>query len=172
MTEGHKEAILKFVQQKISQAELFDQLNIEGLMITDYALSQLEDAYKNNNAVDLEYALLLPGLKPTLHKFTNLFCQLIIENWHHNHEDIATYLQSLALPESIDSVYNAILNADQLEYLEYNNSAAFIRKCCYVLGDINTEYSVGKLKELSNSDNEIIKNYSIHQLKKRGREHN
>lgn len=52
----------------------------------------------------------------------------------------------------------------RLPFLEFDEAFALAVKCIWALGDINTPESREKLRLLSQSDNEIIRDNAINQL--------
>lgn len=87
------------------------------------------------------------------------------EPWHHQHEDIATLLDFLKSPNSIECLYKITLT--EFEYLSYDDSYALALKCIWALGNINTEESKQKLELLSKSENEIIRQNARKQLERK-----
>jgi hypothetical protein len=66
-------------------------------------------------------------------------------------------------PDCIDDIVTAMhIKCDYW----YDDGDAFIRKCSYVLGDLETPYAIQKLQELTDDNNEIIRKYASYQLKK------
>ncbi|CDG89183.1 HEAT repeat domain-containing protein [Xenorhabdus bovienii] len=65
---------------------------------------------------------------------------------------------------SVDALYQ--VSNFELDYLDFDDSYALAVKCIWGLGDIGTPEALEKLKILSISDNEIIKENAINQLKR------
>lgn len=168
MTEIEKQMIMDFSLQKISINDFKDKFDFKKQSIEDYIINSLKEAYDNENDEDIEYILLMYfSLNTFEFNITNteLLGNLIIAKWHNNHEDLAMILQKLKDPKSIIFLEKAMsLN---LDYLKYNDSESLIRKCAYALGDINVHESWETIKKLSESDNQIIKNAAIEQLKRK-----
>jgi HEAT repeat protein len=96
-------------------------------------------------------------------KTANVLRKSIKETWHNRHEDMAHILQTLKVPDCVDDIVTAMhIKCDYW----YDEGDAFIRKCAYILGDLETPYAIQKLKELTTDDNEIIRKYASIQLKK------
>ena len=94
-----------------------------------------------------------------------ILCEFIKAAWHKKHEDIALLLQFDIKHSCVESV--SVAMHLELDYM-LDKGDAFIRKCAYVLGDLGTEESIAKLKELSTSENELIKKYCSYQLERLG----
>jgi len=167
MTEKEKKLIVDFTLNKITNSEFFSQFKF-GDNIGNYIISNLQKAFKDESPEDIENILLL-YFNINDFKFDTshiqLLCDILLEKWHHSHEDLAMILQKLKDPKSISFLEKAMyLN---LEYLEYNDGESLIRKCAYALGDINSKESWNVINSLSKSDNCIISNAAIEQLDRR-----
>lgn len=128
-----------------------------------FILSLLEQAYTDKNLRDLEYAFTVSGsIEPT----TEFLCKLMVEDWHIEHEDIATTLQWRKDPKATETLYQAATM--KFDYLAYNDSHAFARKCIYALGDINSAESIDKIRKLTQVNDETICGYATHQLERIG----
>ncbi len=126
----------------------------------------LEQVYCQKNSDDLEDIFFL-GFSFDL--FTsdhvNTLCELIVEKWHYKHEDIARLLQKFKEPSSADYLQKAVLTKH--DYLAYNDGEALITKCIWALGAINTDDAKEKLYSLYKSDNQLIRQAALYQLKKK-----
>ena len=61
--------------------------------------------------------------------FVKSFSELSREEFHEEHEDIASYFQSLHLPQTIDTVYE--LATSNFEKYQWDDNFALVRKCCF-----------------------------------------
>lgn len=89
-----------------------------------------------------------------------------MESWHYRHEDIASLLQDAKSPTSIDALNKAVMT--KFGYLDFDDSYALAVKCIWALGEIGTPEAMDKLTKLSKSDNKIIRDNAINQLKRHG----
>lgn len=119
----------------------------------------IKEAIKKEDAVLLEYVLIVADKDGLNKSYTAFLCQLLAENWHHSHEDIVMLLEKIKDPESVDCIYNA-----SSFVIDYDDGRSLAKKCIWALGAINTEYSMSKLEQLSHSDNIIIKEAAIMQI--------
>lgn len=128
-----------------------------------YVRYLLESAYNSKNDEDVEYALFIVfAFNLFSDAFLEILCNLIIVDWHFQHEDICLILQKIKSPNSVNALYKAsLLN---LEYLSYSDASPLARKCVWALGGIKTEESKEKLELLSKSDDELIRNTAKYQL--------
>ena len=163
MTTEEKKMILDLSMGSISIDYFFLNYPMDLGMEKDYILSVLNQAYQERNSDDVEYALLLGfTISFFTEDFVDILCKLIREGWHYKHEDIVLILQELKSPESIDAIYDTALR--KFDYLSYDDSYALARRCIHALGDINTEYSIEKLKLLASSEILIIREKAEKQL--------
>jgi hypothetical protein len=161
MTNEEKNLIEELMRKSITKEEFQKQFSMD--LNEVFLLQRLERAYEQNNADDLEYVMFV-GFAFDLYseKMANILSQLLIQDWHHVHEDLASVLQDLKDPQSIDNLYQTALA--NYEYLDFDDSYALAVKCIWALGDINTEYAREKLKLLAKSNNSIIKENAVNQL--------
>ena len=164
MVKKDKELILNWITKKISSEEFWNSFGIDRKKF-DYILETLNKGFKEENSELIEYSLLIyfKSFDGFFNKDNSqILYDLIIENWHRNHEDIARIIQKIRDVNSIPFLVKEMcLN---LEYLEYNDGESLIRKCAYALADIDSNESLLKIKELSKSENQIIKASAIEQL--------
>lgn len=85
-------------------------------------------------------------------------CKLLCEDWHFEHENIAEALQDIRSPLTVECLFHAA--TQQFEYLSYNDSTAFARKCIWALHDIGTAEAVEKLKLLVLSSRYDVRQYA------------
>ena len=88
--------------------------------------------------------------------------------WHTQHENIASILQELKAPESVDCLYQAAVV--DLDYLDYDEAYALAVKCAWALGAIRTEQAKEKLHMLAKSENPVKRDAALYQLKRLGSE--
>ncbi len=123
-------------------------------------LDRLENAYKNREADDVECALYE---EITIDDgCTEILVQLLECDWHHSHEDIALTLQKLKDPKAIKALQQSA--ETKFDYLAYDNSEAFARKCIWALADIGTEEAKQALNEISASSNNVVAGYAQKRL--------
>jgi hypothetical protein len=124
----------------------------------------LQDAYLLKDADEFEYALLLGFSFDFDIESVPILNNLIVEDWHFKHEDIARLLQGFKDSSSIDVLYQTAL--ERYDYLDYDDSYALAVKCIWALGSINTGSSREKLKQLTSSTNQIISDAAEKQLQR------
>jgi hypothetical protein len=81
---------------------------------------------------------------------------------HYLHEDIALELQHRRDPRAVDALAAAALL--KFDYLAFNNSYAFARKCTWALADIGTTAAREKLRALAQNSDEEIAGYAQKRL--------
>ena len=109
------------------------------------------------------YSIGIFGLFPKYSlDFVDIFSKLAKEEFHEEHEDIASYFQSLHLAQTIDTVYE--LATSNFEKYQWDDNFALVRKCCFALGDINTPKAKEKLELLLQSEEETIREHAMEQL--------
>jgi hypothetical protein len=129
-------------------------------------LNWLEEAYRTQNAEDLEYALTIGcvfGFAPE-HKV--MLCRLIDEDWHHSHEDIVSILsEKWPTIEIVEALFRATQWIPKS--LEYDDFRALAVKAIWALGKIPGPGAETKLETLAHSDNAILRKNAVEQLERR-----
>ena len=125
-------------------------------------IALLQQARTTRDADSVEAALTVAfqrGLTPSL---VPLLCDLILDDWHTRHEDIALALEELRDPHSIDALARAALSSHA--YLDYDENFGFARKCTWALARIATHEAFERLRELARCSNPTIAAYASKRL--------
>ena len=167
MNDIEKELINDLIAKRISLEEFLIKYPIDLEHDREYVISLLEHALEAKDSEDVEYGIWLFSLKEEVQgtlkeRYVSVFCKLLGEPWHYQHENIVSLLQELKAPQSVDALYTAIFS--HFKYLDYDDSFSLARKCIHALGDINTAYSREKLTLLTSSDIPIIREKAQKQL--------
>lgn len=165
MTNTEIEVVKKLMRKSITKTEFLRDFTVDVTQNPSYVLMLLEEAYNRKIASEVEYSLFI-GFSFNLFSedYVGIICKLLESHWHFQHENIAMILQKLKSPASIDYLYKAALT--QLDYLDFDEAYALAVKCIWALGDINTEDSRKKLKVITESENEIIRDNAVKQLER------
>ncbi|MCD9025431.1 hypothetical protein [Cohnella silvisoli] len=165
--EVHQVSLIKqHMSKSITEDELLIGLNLEPSNLSVFVNTTLQNAYSLNDSEAVDLILYLGFVFEVFTEdFVSILCKLLEIEWHYKHEDIARLLQRFKSPYSIDSLFKVATR--KLSYLEYNESSALARKCIYALGDINSDESRIKLEILSNSSEDLIKEFALKQLDRR-----
>jgi hypothetical protein len=90
-------------------------------------------------------------------------CELVLEDWHEQHEDVVLVLQELRDGRAAESLYRAAsMRFDHLD--RWNNLREFQRKCTWALADIGSEDARAYLRELAHVDDEELAGYAQRRL--------
>ena len=128
------------------------------------ALRLLEEAYKGQNNEDLHCALLIGfkfGFAP---EHTEVLCHLVQADWHQNHEDVVSALDDLRDPDAVEAIYHAAQWVPN--YLGFDEYRALAVKAIWALGNLGDAKAERKLQTLSHSDNPILRENALSQLKR------
>lgn len=124
-------------------------------------------AYHNKSAEDVE--LLMPSIdsaESISNGTSTILNNLLQESWHYKHEDIAMLLKKIKDPKTVEGLYTA--TKQKLEYLEYDDTFQFARKCIKALAAIGDDNAIEKLRLLKQCDNDVIKAYAVKELNYKG----
>jgi hypothetical protein len=129
------------------------------------APSWLEEAYKAQNAEELQCALAVGftfGFAPE-HK--EIFRRLIGEDWHYSHEDVVSALETWPVPDTVEALFRATQWIPKS--LEYDDSRALAVKAIWALGKIPGTEADASLKALARSDDIVLRKTAVEQLERR-----
>jgi hypothetical protein len=154
--------ILALAKGVLSEDAFIAQFGADPRTTPDIVRIELEQAFAEKSADSVEYALILGFAFRLSRKWAPLLCKLMEEDWHRSHEDIASALQDICVPCTVDCLYRAALRKH--DYLAYNDSEALAVKCIWALHDIGTSEAVEKLKLLSQSASAPIRERALKRL--------
>ena len=128
------------------------------------ALGLLDEAYKGQNNEDLHCALLIGfkfGFAPN---HADILCRLVGADWHLCHEDVVSALDALRDPDAVEALFHATQWIPN--YLDYDEYRALAVKAIWALGNLGGPEAERKLQTLSHSDNPILRENALSQLKR------
>ena len=98
---------------------------------------------------------------PAVHLCTDavpILIQLLLEEWHEVHEDIAFELGLMGDPRAIESLSRAV-RVPFAHLIKWGNLHAFQRKCAYALARIGTHESRTALEDLAREADPSLREY-------------
>lgn len=156
--------VKKLYSGNIDKEEFLKQYFKERILSENYIQHLIKQAISSKDDSLVEEAMVLlytSHFKPE--SFSLLLCQLLTENWHTKHEDIAMLLKQVKSPETVNCLYNAA--ELRFDYLDYDDTCQFARKCIKALSTIENKNAIEKLKLLANSKNHVIAEYAKKELR-------
>lgn len=156
-------AMIELMLKKISKEQF---LKINAITeIGDEIEKGLHKAYQCHDAKSVEeFVNLIWAFEVIDERYVDILNELLISDWHYQHENIALLLEEISSIESIDYLYKAIdLN---IHYLSLYENYPFEIKCVRAIYYIGKEKSRSYLEELCKHDNDVIREMAKRQLKK------
>ena len=153
-----------FYSRKISMGEVKERFSLEGKSQCEFIHDLLIEARDKKDPDLLEDGITLIFIFKEVYYPIKELNELLLESWHYKHEDIASLLQDAKSPTSIDALNKAVMT--KFDYLDFDDAYALAVKCIWALGGIGTSEAKDKLTEFSKSDNRVIKENAIKQLKR------
>jgi hypothetical protein len=129
------------------------------------SLDLLNEAAADHNPEDVEYALIVGFTFGFTEQHLSVLLDLIDKDWHFAHEDIVSALADLRTPKSVEALYHATQWIP--EYLDFDEARALAVKAIWGLGAIEGSAAQEKLDLLAGSDDPILRENAIYQLKLR-----
>ncbi|MFC5473994.1 hypothetical protein [Paraherbaspirillum soli] len=120
----------------------------------DYLRHELERAFSSKDADAVEHLLLLGFQFGCTESSAEVLCNLILQDWHTQHENIAMVLKDMRYPGAVQCLYQAALAV--FPYLDYDESYALGVKCIYALRAIGTSNAKEKLALIAQGSNAIL----------------
>ncbi|MBL7742753.1 MAG: HEAT repeat domain-containing protein [Chitinophagaceae bacterium] len=125
----------------------------------DDMLEKLVLARQNKDASALERLLAFDNENMFSRSHTNILCQLFLEDWHENHEDILMTLGTLKDPASIQSIVQCMKSK-----LNYYTGNDIPRNAIWALRTINTTDSIKEIEFLTTSPDDFIREHALMNL--------
>lgn len=155
--------ISKLMSGRISKEQFLEINAISD--ITDTIEKGLVEAYQSQNADSVEEFIYLTFVFEFFdERIVDVANQLLVSDWHYNHEDITWILQKISSWESIEYLYDAI--ELQPQYLAWNDNYTFEVKCVRAIYYIGKEKSFSYLEKLCKHPNDVIREMAQRQIKK------
>lgn len=127
-------------------------------MNNEELIQLFEEAIKSENSDEIEVVLTFSFSNSNFKDFEKYFLELLGHDWHFNHEDIARLLQQFGSTHSVDEIFKA--TTKKFQYLDYDDSKAFARKCTWALADIGSCEAKEALVKLSKNEDAEIADYA------------
>jgi hypothetical protein len=162
MDESKGRLVSALALGRLSEDSFVAQFGVNPRTTPDVIRIELEQAFAEKSAAGVEYALVLGFVFGWSRNWAPQLCKLMQEDWHYRHEDIASALQDLRVPSTVDCLYQAALRKHN--HLAYDDREALAVKCIWALHDIGTPEAIVKLKLLSQSASEPISKNALERL--------
>lgn len=155
--------VKKLYAGNISKEEFLERY-FDGKVFSEISVLELltQAISKKDGSLVSEVIVLLYTEYFKISSFLFPLCQLLDKNWHTNHEEIVTLLQQTKSSQIVDCLYNS--TELQFDYLAYDDTYQFARKCIKALSAIADENAIKKLKILTSSKISVIANYAKKEL--------
>lgn len=156
----------QYWNNKISKSSLYKAIDLEVDHWEDFIQAGLETTLteKSNELLE-DYLALIFMYQVPFNRFVSLLNELIVLDWHRQHENIALLLDKACDASSIKALYDAAITP--FEYLEFDDNYALAVKCIWALGKIfrkGHHHAKEKLELLAQSTNDIIRENAVKQL--------
>ena len=110
---------------------------LEGSTLINLLKAYLNDAITHKNASRIECAIILAGALGEDKKLLSLYEPLLLEDWHHSHEDLVDIIESYGNTSNVAPLQKAF--SLSLPYMEYNHHYSFHHKLLYAIQKLAPE---------------------------------
>ena len=104
---------------------------LEGATLIDLLKAYLNDAITHKNASRIECVIILAGALGEDKKLLSQYEKLLLETWHHSHEDLVDIIESYGNASNVATLQKAFNLS--LPYMAYNHHYSFHRKLLYAI---------------------------------------
>jgi len=118
---------------------------LEGTTLIELLKAYLNDAITHKNASRIESAIILAGGLGEDKKLLSQYETLLLEDWHHSHEDLVDIIESYGNASNVATLQKAFNLF--LPYMEYNHHYSFHRKLLYAIQKLAPEQFTGIHKQ-------------------------
>ena len=104
---------------------------LEGATLIDLLKAYLNDAITHKNVSRIECTIILAGALGEDKKLLPQYESLLLEDWHHSHEDLVDIIESYGNTSNVATLQKAFNLS--LPYMKYNHHYSFHRKLLYAI---------------------------------------
>ena len=104
---------------------------LEGSTLINLLKAYLNDAITHKNASRIECVIILAGALGEDKKLLSQYEKLLLEDWHHSHEDLVDIMESYGNSSNVTTLQKAF--SLSLTYMEYNHYYSFHHKLLYAI---------------------------------------
>ena len=104
---------------------------LEGSTLINLLKAYLNDAITHKNASRIECAIILAGALGEDKKLLSQYENLLLEDWHHSHEDLVDIMEAYGNSSNVTTLQKAF--SLSLTYMEYNHYYSFHHKLLYAI---------------------------------------
>jgi hypothetical protein len=163
MTSDQQTLVINLILGRIPYDEFVSKTGLNPVADPGFADVVLREGLALRDGGTVECGLMLAfHFKLITPNVASLLAALLLEPWHHQHEDIARALQELRVPSTAGALARAALVKHQ--YLAHDDSHALARKCTWALADIGSSEARAHLENLAQDADPEIAGYAQKRL--------
>ena len=123
----------RLIEEKMQAYDLpyYIEPLLKGTTLIDLLKAYLNDAITHKNASRIESAIILAGALGEDKKLLSQYEKLLLEDWHHSHEDLVDIIESYGNASNVATLQKAFNLS--LPYMAYNHHYSFHRKLLYAI---------------------------------------
>lgn len=167
MLTRRQQMIIDLFLSRIPEEAFLREVGVTRERGSGFALSMLEDAYRERNGVDVECGLGLAFRFGTTPEFLDVLIRLSDAEWHVRHEDVVTALDELGDVRTIDALHRAALKHHP--YLDYDDTRALADKAIWAMARLGDTRADQILWSLAESGEPVVREHAREQLYRKSR---
>src|SRR5215813_8442443 len=161
MNPTEHDLIHQLVRRQISLDDFLRRFRVENDG-SQLSAKLIQDAMTQRDVMDLSAALVVGFIFGFVEEHKPMLCDLAAATWHKSHEDVISALADFKDPATIDVLFQATQWVP--EYLNYDDARALATKAIWGLGGIGSAAAVEKLRLLSESPDEPLRETALENL--------
>lgn len=158
MTPEQRRLILSMIIGGSSTGVPSDNEVLAGFGETDGSLLSarlVASAIENRSAEELDLATVVAHLFGPTPQLLQPHTSVLLEDWHHTHENIVALLDDLRSPGAIPAFVHAAVHVP--DYLEFDDARALAVKAIWALGNLAVPEADEALRSLRDSESEVVR---------------
>lgn len=106
-------------------------------------------------------------INPIPDRFFPILRKVLLEKWHHSHEDIVSLLELTASTENIETVFETCFL--ECSYLKSYGREVFVKKCVWALAKYDTQQAWEKIRMLESCSDDLVREATKRVLREMGK---
>jgi hypothetical protein len=155
MDPAKQKLVIDLALRRMSTDEFVSQFGVDLRRDHEFVHHALRQALDQKSGDDVECAMILAHKFGLSASWAPTLSALLRQDWHHSHENIASALQDIHDPSTVEDLYQTALTSHP--YLAYDHAHALAVKCIWALHDIGTASAREKLALLADSSVMVIR---------------
>lgn len=154
MKEDARLALHDFALKRITKDALVARIGVDPSRDGAFVRSGLEHALVERAGDEIGLLMVVGAHFGAWPEWAPVLGELLLADWHTQHEDIANTLQNLRQPGSVEALFQAA--QAKFDYRSYDEAESLGVRCLWALHDIGTPDAAARLRILAKHESKIL----------------